>query len=700
MALTVGELNAIMDLDDSQYNQKLDRGERRFAGAGAAIGRTAKRVATITGAAITAAGAIGLSVAAKMEQAKIAFTTMLGSGRKAQSFLNDLSAFAAKTPFEFPELQTAASSLISAGINAKKVIPIMTTLGDVTSGMGTGSEGIKRATIALQQMNAAGRITGEDLNQLRDAGIPVYDLLAAATGKSKAEIVKLAQAGKLGKKELGLMMEALESGKGLERFSGLMEKQSASLTGLWSTLKDTFSVGMATAIQPLIPLIKDGLGGAIKFLSANMPRLAAGLAVVVRHVRAWFAAKAKGVDVGSMFDRVQRAAAKMWPQIREAADEMRGIGPIVSVTGRVFGFLADHIDTLVKYLPLLIAGFLAVKAAQALGNAAAIAAIPLQAAQIASNFALAAALRSTATASTSSAAQQVAASGAIQTSTMRTQLAALRSMAVMVAKWAWMGVQSLLHAAKVALAWLIAMGPIALVVAAVIALVVVVVKNWDTIKRVIIGAATAVLGWLRANWPLILAVLTGPIGIAVLMIVRNWDKIKAGTKRMKDAVVEKFRELVAFVKSIPGKISDALGNLGTLLVEKGRDMIRGLIEGIKSMAGAIRDVLVDLLPGPLKKFAGKLGLASPSKLFRGFGRDTIAGFVLGIQDMERKVTAALVASVRPPMLAAAGQPVGAVPGGSLAAGGGMRVEHLEVKAFTDRFSLSQVQAELALHGAA
>ena len=81
--------------------------------------------------------------------------------------------------------------------------------------MGTGSEGVKRATIALQQMSAAGRITGEDLNQLRDAGIPVYDLLSSATGKSKEEVVKLAQAGKLGKKELGAMMEALESGKGL-----------------------------------------------------------------------------------------------------------------------------------------------------------------------------------------------------------------------------------------------------------------------------------------------------------------------------------------------------------------------------------------------------------------------------------------------------------------------------------------------------
>jgi len=216
---------------------------------------------------------------------------------------------------------------------------------------------------------------------------------------------------------------------------------------------------------------------------------------------------------------------------------------------------------------------------------------------------------------------------------------------VMVAKWAFLGVQSLLHAAKVALAWLIAMGPIALVIAAVIGLVVVVVKNWDKIKRAIVAAATATLNFLRRNWPLILAILTGPIGLAVLAIVRNWDRITAGARKMKDGAVRILRQLVSFVQSIPGRILRALGNLGGLLLESGRDIVRGLIEGIRSMGGAIRDVLVGLLPGPLRKFASKLGLASPSKLFRGYGQDTIKGFILGIRDMQQDTGRALVGAV-------------------------------------------------------
>jgi tape measure domain-containing protein len=219
-----------------------------------------KRGAVTMGALTTAAAGYGVKIAAQNEQASISFETMLGSAEAAGSFLEDLKGFAATTPFEFPDLQKAASSLISIGVDAKRVIPIMTSLGNTTAGMGTGAEGVRRATVALQQMNAAGRITAEDLNQLRDAGIPVYDLLTAATGKSREALAEMASTGKLGRQELEQLMTALESGRGLERFAGLMDKQSASLLGMWSTLKDTFGQGLAKVLAPTVDSLKVGLG--------------------------------------------------------------------------------------------------------------------------------------------------------------------------------------------------------------------------------------------------------------------------------------------------------------------------------------------------------------------------------------------------------------------------------------------------------
>jgi hypothetical protein len=111
--------------------------------------------------------------------------------------------------------------------------------------------------------------------------------------------------------------------------------------------------------------------------------------------------------------------------------------------------------------------------------------------------------------------------------------------ALMVAGWIASGVAALAGAAVIAAAWLISIWPIALVVAAVIAIAVLIVKNFDTIKN----AIAAAFNWVKDNWPLILAILTGPFGLAVLFITRNWDSI------------------VDFVKGLPGRIASAASGM-------------------------------------------------------------------------------------------------------------------------------------------
>lgn len=373
----------------------------RLRGVMGTVGRGVMRGVGILGALGAAGAGVGLKVAAGMENARIGFTTMLGSARKAKAFLSDLEKFAAKTPFEFPELQTAASSLVSAGINADKVIPIMTTLGDVTAGMGTGSEGIKRATVALQQMNAAGKISAEDLNQLRDAGLPVYDLLAAALGKTKAEVSKLRDEGKLGGDALTAMMRALETGKGLERFNGLMGKQSKSLNGSWSTLEDTVSMGLARAIKPALPLVKELLTATSRFAERAMPALRRGVKSLVggfKDIRAEYeAGGVKGVlaslrgkgsggsgkqlaGIGAGLGTIGTALAEIdWGNFKESLGG--GVTDTINVFAVVIGFAADHVDLLGKALPFLVGGLIAYKAAQAASNVVVAFSFPLRIAE-------------------------------------------------------------------------------------------------------------------------------------------------------------------------------------------------------------------------------------------------------------------------------------------------------------------------------
>ena len=290
---------------------------------------------SLTGLAFKAAGVAavgyGLKVASANEQAKVSFTTMLGSAQKADVFLKQLQQFAATTPFEFPELQTAAQSLISAGVQANKVIPIMRTLGDVTAGMGTGSEGIKRATVAIQQMNAAGRITAEDLNQLRDAGIPVYDLLAAATKRSTAEVTAMASAGKLGRKELEQLMTALESGKGLEKFNGLMAEQSKTLAGMVSTLKDVSGQMLAGWLEPLFPALKASVGAL-----ADMSTGTKNTVAIIGGSVAVFALSAKGaLGLAGAFRTLGLAA-------NTARIAVGGVGAALGIAALAFGVYASE----------------------------------------------------------------------------------------------------------------------------------------------------------------------------------------------------------------------------------------------------------------------------------------------------------------------------------------------------------------------
>jgi hypothetical protein len=88
----------------------------------------------------------------------------------------------------------------------------------------------------------------------------------------------------------------------------------------------------------------------------------------------------------------------------------------------------------------------------------------------------------------------------------------------------------------------------------------------------------AVFDWIRQHWPLLLAILTGPVGLAVYWIVSHFDGLRHGTAAIFDAIVHfitsKFDELrhdaahmiddiVSFFEQMPGRVMKAIGNLGS-----------------------------------------------------------------------------------------------------------------------------------------
>lgn len=205
-----------------------------------------------------------LSGASKLEQLNISFEVFLGSAEKAKQVVADLRKFADLTPFETEPVNQAGRALLAFGFSAEELIPTLTKVGDVAAGTG---KDFNELALIYGKARAEGIIQNDTLNQLAEAGIPVYQELAKVLGVAENRIRKLAENGEISFRDLERVFTNLTSEGG--RFAGLMERQSKSLDGLFSTLASAIQGKVTNAITGLFPLIKSVTQAFIDFL--NVP---------------------------------------------------------------------------------------------------------------------------------------------------------------------------------------------------------------------------------------------------------------------------------------------------------------------------------------------------------------------------------------------------------------------------------------------
>lgn len=169
--------------------------------------------------------------------------------------------------------------------------------------------------------------------------------------------------------------------------------------------------------------------------------------------------------------------------------------------------------------------------------------------------------------------------------------------ASVVAGWAVMGVQSLFRAGQMAAAWIVAMGPVGWITAAVIGLVALIIANWDTVVAWTRAAASAVVEAVKSAVDFLIGLFLN--FTLVGLIIKHWDTIVAFTRSAFGAVVDAvstgISNAVAFVTGLPGRILGALGDFGSLLFDKGRDLIQGLVNGIASAASFVGNIAKNIV---------------------------------------------------------------------------------------------------------
>lgn len=179
------------------------------------------------------AGALkeGVEYNARMVQYATSFTTMLGDQAKAQQLVNDLKVEAAKTPFGMKDLAGNMQTLLSFGMSLEDAKKHLHEIGDISQG---GAVKMESLTLAFAQMSSTGKLTGQDLQQMINAGFNPLKEISRKTGKSIGELKEDMAKGAISADMVADAFASATSEGG--RFYGAMDAQSKNV--FWSACDD------------------------------------------------------------------------------------------------------------------------------------------------------------------------------------------------------------------------------------------------------------------------------------------------------------------------------------------------------------------------------------------------------------------------------------------------------------------------------
>lgn len=173
----------------------------------------------------------GVAYNASMEQYTTSFTTMLGDQAKAQQLVNDLKVTAAKTPFGMEDLAKNTQTLMAFGMSADEAKLRLGQLGDISQG---DAQKLESLTLAFAQVSSAGKLSGQDLLQMINAGFNPLQEMSKKTGKSVGELKEEMEKGAISADMVADAFASATAEGG--QFYGAMEAQSKTFSGQVSTL--------------------------------------------------------------------------------------------------------------------------------------------------------------------------------------------------------------------------------------------------------------------------------------------------------------------------------------------------------------------------------------------------------------------------------------------------------------------------------
>ena len=334
MATNDGEIIIELQLQQDDFEKRLNAIEHKTQSFGSSIKRTVAALGL--GKIAKDFASAGISFNASIEQYQTSFEVMTGSAEKATQITQQLKQIAANTPFELPQLADTTQLLMNYGFTADDAMKKMQMLGDISQG---SADKMTRIATAYGQMSSAGKVSLEDVKQMIEAGFNPLQEISKSTGESMASLYDRISDGSLSVDEITASMERSTSAGG--KYFQSMDKQSQTLNGKISTLKDTFNEFAGKAMQGLSDVLSNTVIPALTGVLSHSDEIMAVLNALLPVI----------VAVGSAF--------AAWKIVNFIQDIPKMVGSVkTAILGVNAALAANPVGAVVAAISALVAVFL------------------------------------------------------------------------------------------------------------------------------------------------------------------------------------------------------------------------------------------------------------------------------------------------------------------------------------------------------
>jgi tape measure domain-containing protein len=240
-----------------------------------------------------------INLATQVEDATIAFEVLTGSAQDGKVIFEQIRQFAAASPVTFSGATEAAKTMMSFGIAAQDVHKNLQMLSDVTGG---NNDRFKMLALAFSQMSAAGRLMGQDVLQMINAGFNPLQQISKTTGESMIELKKRMEDGGISSQEVRKAFEDATSAGGM--FEGMTDRLSQTVSGKLNIALSDLEQKLAKAGEAMAPLlmqmldIMNNLKPILDILISLIDKLSTGLGYSLAVLRDVVSTLKKGIVFG------------------------------------------------------------------------------------------------------------------------------------------------------------------------------------------------------------------------------------------------------------------------------------------------------------------------------------------------------------------------------------------------------------------